>query len=75
MHYNKIDSKIQFWKFCSSFHFALFHILEYLDQFKTIKETLLRSIGPLEPPRAPNPPKVEPKAHVHDFSCLSNSMN
>ena len=32
---------------------ALFHVLDYLDQFKAIKENLLRGVGHLDPLRAP----------------------
>ena len=32
---------------------ALFHVLDYLDQFKAIKENLLRQVGHLDPLRAP----------------------
>ena len=32
---------------------ALFHVLDYLDQFKAIKENLLRGVGHLYPLRTP----------------------
>ena len=32
---------------------ALFHVLDYLDQFKAIKENLLRQVVHLDPLRAP----------------------
>ena len=32
---------------------ALFHVLDYLDQFKAIKENLLRGVGHLDPLRTP----------------------
>ena len=31
---------------------AVFHVLDYLDQFKAIKENLLREVGHLDPLRA-----------------------
>ena len=33
---------------------ALFHVLDYLDQFKAIKENPLRQVGHLDPLRAPS---------------------
>ena len=35
------------------FFIALFHVLDYLDQFKAIKENLLKGVGHLYPLRTP----------------------
>ena len=35
------------------FFIELFHVLDYLDQFKAIKENLLRGVGHLYPLRIP----------------------
>ena len=32
---------------------ALFHVLDYLDKYKAIKENLLREVGHLDPIRTP----------------------
>ena len=41
---------------------ALFHVLDYLDEFKAIKENLLRGVGYLDPLRAPTHLRLSQKA-------------
>ena len=40
--------------------YSLFHVLEHLDQFKAIKETLLRGLGISTPPD-PSPLRLSQK--------------
>ena len=40
---------------------ALFYVLDYLDQFKAIKENLLRGVGHLDPLRTPTYLKLSQK--------------
>ena len=51
---------------------ALFHVLDYLDQFKAIKENLLRQVGHLDPLRAPTHLRLsqKPKFVVFFFEAF-----
>ena len=54
---------------------ALFHVLDYLDQFKAIKENLLRQVGHLDPLRAPTHLRLsqKPKFVVFFFEAFPNA--
>ena len=46
---------------------ALFHVLDYLDQFNAIKEYLLRGVGHLYPQRTPTYLRLSQKPKFVDF--------
>ena len=53
---------------------ALFHVLDYLDQFKAIKENLLRQVGHLDPLRAPTHLRLSQKPKFVGFFFLKPSL-
>ena len=53
---------------------ALFHVLDYLDRFKAIKEDLLRGVGHLDPLQAPTYLRLSQKPKFVGFFFLKPSL-
>ena len=54
---------------------ALFHVLDYLDQFKALKENLLRGVGPLYTLRTPTYLRLSQKPQFVFFFLLKPSLS
>ena len=54
---------------------ALFHVLDYLDQFKAIKENLLKGVGHLYPLRTPTYLRLSQKPKFVGFFGISSLDN
>ena len=53
---------------------ALFHVLDHLDQFKAIKENLLRGVGHLYPLRIPTYLRLSKKPKFVGFFFWKASL-
>ena len=57
------------------FFIALFHVLDYLDQFKAIKENLLRGVGHPDPLRTPTYLRLSQKPKFVAFFFWKPSLS
>ena len=57
------------------FVITLFHVLEHLDQFKAIKENLLRRVGHQDPLLTPPPLRLSQKPKFVVFFFLKDPLN